>query len=145
MNLKVTPTEDKDRWHQISNQVEIITKDYLWRTFGVDYGCLRAQDGLDFAKFNSASLSLLDRWFCQLRFNQAKSILTLQISEFKERKLCRKPWRKKQLKTKARLNFVGCFHSQIQSWAHFLLDLVSSTIKVSFNQLFHKKKPQMMI
>ena len=61
MNLKVTPKEAKDRWNQISGQVQIITKDYLWRTFGVDYGCLRVQDGLDFAKFNLASLSLLDR------------------------------------------------------------------------------------
>ena len=63
MNLRVTPREAKDCWDQISGQVQIITKDYLWRTFGVDDWHIRVQDRMDFYQLNFASLSLLDRWF----------------------------------------------------------------------------------
>ena len=62
MKLKVTPQEAKQRWDQISDQVQIITKDYLWWSFGVDYHWLRVQDGMDLNQLNLASLSLLDRY-----------------------------------------------------------------------------------
>ena len=61
MNLTIRPKEAKDRWDQISSRVEIITKEFLWLTFGVDDRWLRVQDGMDFAEINFASLSLLDR------------------------------------------------------------------------------------
>ena len=44
MNLKVTPQEAKGCWDQISGQVQIITKDYLWQTFGVDKKWLQVRD-----------------------------------------------------------------------------------------------------
>ena len=61
MNLEITPEEAKDRWDQISGQVQIITKDYLRWTFGVDELSLRVQDGMEFAEINFAGLTLLDR------------------------------------------------------------------------------------
>ena len=61
MSLKVTPKQAKDRWNQISSQVQIITKDYLWRTFGVDKMWLQVQDGIDRFNLNLASPTLLDR------------------------------------------------------------------------------------
>ena len=62
MNLRATPLEAKDRWNQISGQVQIITKDYLWQKFGVDCYWLQVQDGMDLAQLNLASVSLLDRF-----------------------------------------------------------------------------------
>ena len=50
MNLKLTPKEAKDRWDQISRQVQIIDKDYLWQNFGVEQQWLRAQYGMDSAQ-----------------------------------------------------------------------------------------------
>ena len=61
INLKVTPTEAKDWWNQISGQVQIITKDYLCRTFGVDRSFLEVQDGID--RFNLLDATVLDRLF----------------------------------------------------------------------------------
>ena len=61
MKLNLAPKEAKDRWDQISGQVQIITKDYLWQMFGVDERYLRVQDGMDLAQLNLASVSLLDR------------------------------------------------------------------------------------
>ena len=61
MGLKLTPKEAKDRWDQMSNQVQIITKDFLWQTFGIDNWYLQVQDGMDHFQFNLADLSLLDR------------------------------------------------------------------------------------
>ena len=61
MNLKLTPKEAKNRWKQVSAQVQIITKEYLWRNFGVDVWYLEIQDGMDFRQPNLASISLLDR------------------------------------------------------------------------------------
>ena len=64
MNMKVTPVVAKARWNQISSHVQIITRDFLRVTMGVDDRYLRVQDGMDFnsAKLNPASLSLLDRY-----------------------------------------------------------------------------------
>ena len=64
INLKVTPTEAKDWWNQISGQVQIITKDYLCRTFGVDRSFLEVQDGID--RFNLLDATVLDRLFITL-------------------------------------------------------------------------------
>ena len=61
MKLKVAPKEAKYRWDQISGQVQIITKEELWRTFGVDSWWLRTQDGMDLQTLNLGSVSLLDR------------------------------------------------------------------------------------
>ena len=58
MNLKVTSTEAKGRWDQISGQIQIITEDYLCRTFGVDRNLLRVQDGMH--RFNLVDATLLD-------------------------------------------------------------------------------------
>ena len=59
MNLKVTPEEAKDRWEQISGQIQIITEDYLCRTFGIERNCLKIQDGID--RFNVLDATVLDR------------------------------------------------------------------------------------
>ena len=61
MSLKLTPVEAKDRWNQISGQVQIITKRHLVWTVGVHDWWLRVQDGVDSVTFNLASVSLLDR------------------------------------------------------------------------------------
>ena len=65
MKLKLTPEEAKDRWNLISGHVKMITREYLWQTFGVDDGCLRAQDGMDIARYfgthNLATISILER------------------------------------------------------------------------------------
>ena len=61
MNLKFTPKEARDKWNQKSSQVQVITKDFLTLTLGVDRRYLRVQDGLDSTQFNIASPSLLDR------------------------------------------------------------------------------------
>ena len=61
INLEVTPTEAKDWWDQISGQVQIITEDYLCRTFGVDRSFLEVQDGID--RFNLLDATVLDRFF----------------------------------------------------------------------------------
>ena len=68
MNLELTPKEAKDRWAQISGQVQIITKDYLWQKFGVDFWWLQVQDGMDNVQLNLASVSLFDRFVCKLGF-----------------------------------------------------------------------------
>ena len=59
MNLKVKPKEAKDRWDQVSDQVQIVTKDYLRLNFRVDDWYLTVQDGM--SQSNLASASLLDR------------------------------------------------------------------------------------
>ena len=59
MNLKVTPKEAKDRWDQISAQVQIITENYLCQKFGVDKSFLKVQDGID--QFNLLDATVLDR------------------------------------------------------------------------------------
>ena len=61
MKLKVTPKEAKDRWNQISGQVQIITESSLWQNFGVDRWWLQVQDGMNTFQQNLASVSLLDR------------------------------------------------------------------------------------
>ena len=61
MDLKVTPRETKNRWNQISGQVQVITKDYLRRNYGVDDRWLRVQDEMDVHQLKLASLSVLDR------------------------------------------------------------------------------------
>lgn len=62
MNLKVTPKEAKDRWDNISGQVQMITEQDLWQIYGVDRWWLQVQDGMDFVPGqNLASVSLLDR------------------------------------------------------------------------------------
>ena len=62
MNLKLSPKEAKDRWDQISDQVRIITKEYLRQKFEVEDCWLQVQDGMDRCKPNFASVSLLGRY-----------------------------------------------------------------------------------
>ena len=62
MELKVTPKEAKNRWNQVSGQVQMITEQDLWQIYGVDRWWLQVQDGMDFVPGqNLASVSLLDR------------------------------------------------------------------------------------
>ena len=51
----------KDRWNQVSGQVQIITKFDLWVTLGVEVWSLSVQDGMDFVQPNLVSGTLLDR------------------------------------------------------------------------------------
>ena len=48
-----------------------------------------------------------------------------EISESKVWQLCPKQWQQLSSKTKAKQNFVGCFHSRMLLQAHFGFDLVS--------------------
>ena len=59
MSPKVTPTEAKVRWAQISGQVQIITDDYLCRTFRANRSFLKVQDRFD--RFNLLNATVLDR------------------------------------------------------------------------------------
>ena len=62
MKLKLTPTEAKVRWGNISGQVQIITKDYLNQIIEVDGVWLEVQDGMELQEPILASVSLLDRF-----------------------------------------------------------------------------------
>ena len=61
MNLKLTPTKARDRWNEICDQVQVITKQYLRQTFGIDDWYLIVQDEMDSATQNLVTVSLLDR------------------------------------------------------------------------------------
>ena len=67
MNLKLTPIEAKDRWDQISGRVQIITKENLCKTFGIDSLSLRQQDRMNIVQKDST-----------LSKTKTKKILTIE-------------------------------------------------------------------